>query len=581
MSEGDREKRMLLCACFMCLVFSGLVVRLGFLHLGAASSTLERIHENRMTRRNLLAERGQIFDCNGEENVLALSVAARDVALDPFILAANSNRATVVATLSNVLDLPSDEISVLLAEPDRRFAYLGRSIAEEKAQQLQKLRLPGVIFQETRVRYYPQRSMLCHVLGFVNMEGAGSSGVEQGLDRYLRGSPGYVERGVNALRQELYEKQEAFIPAIAGANVVLTIDQNIQHVVEKTLDDVMLEQHAKGAWAIVSRVKTGEILAMASRPGFDLNEFRSASDAVKLNRAIGCVYEPGSTFKAVVASAALNEKMVTPSTLYDCENGAWMYCNRVLRDFHPYGTLTFADGIKKSSNIMMAKIALSLGNDRYYRYLQAFGTGAKCGIDLPGEELGISHPPSRWSGISLTRIAIGQGIAVTAVQMLGIYGAIANDGFMMRPFVVKKILAADGSVVYQRNPEVIGRPITQETAATMRTLLGRVTEEGGTGTRAIVEGYKVAGKTGTAQKPVNGGYSTTAHFASFVGFLPVEDPEIALVVVVDEPQPCHTGGVVAGPPFSKIAGYTVRYLDIPPDACKVASTTTTVRKKRP
>jgi cell division protein FtsI (penicillin-binding protein 3) len=565
----------------MCLVFSGLVVRLGFLHLGAATSTLERIHEKRMTRRNLFAERGQIFDCNGGENVLALSVAARDVALDPGVLAAKTNRAAVVASLADVLDLPAEEISSLLVDSDRRFAYLGRSVAEEKAQQLQKMRLPGVILQETRVRYYPQRSLLCHVLGFVNMEGTGSAGVEQSLERYLRGSPGYVERGVNALRQELYEKQEAFIPAIPGANVTLTIDQNIQHMVEKTLDEVMTEQHAKATWAIVCRVKTGEILAMASRPGFDLNEFRTASDAVKLNRAIGCVYEPGSTFKAVVAAAALNEKMVTPSKVFDCEKGAWTYGGKTLRDFHPYGSLTFADGVKKSSNIMMAKVAISLGPERFYQYVQAFGVGAKCGIDLPGEEVGISHPPSRWSGISITRIPIGQGVAVTALQLLGIYGAIANDGFMMRPFVVKRILAADGSVVYQRNPEVMGRPITQETAATMRTLLGAVTEEGGTGTRAVVEGYKVAGKTGTAQKPVNGSYSATAHIASFVGFLPAEEPEIALVVVVDEPQPCHTGGVVAGPAFSKIAGHTVRYLEIPPVACKVAANNTPVRKKRP
>jgi cell division protein FtsI (penicillin-binding protein 3) len=379
-----------------------------------------------------------------------------------------------------------------------------------------------------------------------------------------------VERGVNALRQELYEKQESYIPAIPGANVILTIDQNIQHVVEKTLDDLMNEQNAKAVWAIVTRVKTGEILAMASRPGFDLNDFRAVPEAAALNRALGCVYEPGSTFKAVVASAALNEKIVTPSRVFDCENGAWMYRNKILRDFHPYGNLTFADGVKKSSNIMMAKISLLLGEEQFYRYLRAFGLGAKLGVDLPGEEQGILHPVSRWSGISATRIAIGQGVAVTALQMVSIYGAIANDGFMMRPYVVSKVTATDGSTVYQRSPEVIGRPISHETAATMRVLLSRVTEEGGTGVRAAVEGYKVAGKTGTAQKPVNGGYSTTAYVGSFVGFLPAEDPEIALVVVVDEPQPFHTGGVVAAPAFSRIAGQTVRYLDIPPVSYQVA-----------
>jgi len=285
-----------------------------------------------------------------------------------------------------------------------------------------------------------------------------------------------------------------------------------------------------------------------------------------MNRAIGFNYEPGSTFKAVVASAALNEKLVTPSTLFDCENGSWTYAGKPLRDTHPYGRLTFADGVKKSSNIMAAKVALSVGEERCYRYLKAYGVGEKTRVDLPGEERGILHEPKKWSGISLTRIAIGQGVSTTAIQILSIFSAIANDGFLMRPWIVKEVRAADGTLLVQGSPEAVSRPIRADTAATMRELLARVTEEGGTGTRAAVEGYRVAGKTGTAQKPdpIHGGYSQTAHVGSFVGFVPVEQPQIAIIVVIDEPQPCHYGGVVAAPVFARIAAQAVRYLDISP-----------------
>jgi len=270
---------------------------------------------------------------------------------------------------------------------------------------------------------------------------------------------------------------------------------------------------------------------------------------------------------------------VSPGDVFDCEYGAWLHCRRLLRDFHPYGRLTVADGLKKSSNILTAKVALTLGDQRLYRYLRAFGLGSKRGIDLPGEENGILHPPNRWSGISSSRIAIGQGVALTALQMLGVVCAIANDGFLMRPYVVDSVSRSGGPLLLKCKPEVVARPITGKTAATMRTLLARVTEDGGTGRRARVAGYTVAGKTGTAQKPVNGVYSSSAHVASFVGFLPAENPEIALIVVVDEPRVKHTGGVVAAPVFSRIAGEAVRYLDIPPARYNIAARNQDGRRK--
>jgi cell division protein FtsI (penicillin-binding protein 3) len=241
-----------------------------------------------------------------------------------------------------------------------------------------------------------------------------------------------------------------------------------------------------------------------------------------------------------------------------------MYGGRPLRDFHAYGDLTVADGLKKSSNILAAKVALSLGDERFYQYLRDFGIGSLTGIKLPGEEVGILRSPSRWSRIESTRIAMGHGVAVTALQILNVFCAIANDGILMQPQIVESVASRNGQFLYRRQSRELGRPIRPETAATMRRLLTRVTEKGGTGKRARVDGYEVAGKTGTAEKPINGKYSGTAHVASFVGFLPSAAPEVGIIVVVDEPQPKHTGGVVAAPYFSRIATEAVRYLNVPP-----------------
>jgi len=412
---------------------------------------------------------------------------------------------------------------------------------------------------------------MCHVLGFVNYEGHGSAGVEQAMDSFLRGCPGLLESRLNARRQEVYIWRGRHIPALEGADVHLTLDQNIQYVVERALDATVREHRAKGAWAIVQKVRTGEILAMSSRPIYDLNEFRTSKEAERVNRAIGYVYEPGSTLKTAAIAAALNEGTIETNTVFHCEFGEWQYGNRVLHDFHPYGKLSVADGLKKSSNILTAKVALSLSKQRFHDYLSAFGIGKPTGIDLPGEEAGILHPVSKWSGISATRIAIGQGVAVTALQMLGILSAIANDGFLMRPYVVREVRSKGGQVLFRNEPRIVGRPISFETAATMRLLLQRVTEKGGTGRRARVPGYGVAGKTGTAQKPIRGGYSSSNYMASFVGFVPAVDPEIAVIVVVDDPQPVHVGGLVAAPVFSLVAGETMRYLDALSGADKVAS----------
>lgn len=557
MSNRWIKLRLAVSTILLIVVFLGLGCRLAFLHLGSNSKV------SRQIERKIIAGRGNIYDCKNGENLLALNLAVKDVCVDPLVIV-SSNRVTEVSSaLAQKLGLDVDDIAETInSRSSKRFAYIKRFVQEDKAREVCDLNLEGVFFQDATIRYYPHGQFMCHTLGFVNYEGIGSLGIEQSFDKYLRGSSGLLESKVDARRRELYSSRGRYIPALEGANVTLTIDQNVQYIVENALDDLMEEQKPAGAWVIVESVRTGEILAMASRPGFDLNEFTQADEKMRLNRAISVNYEPGSTMKALTISAALNENLVTPSTVFDCENGLWSYGGRMLTDGgHSYGRLSVSDVIKKSSNIGTAKIALLLGKERQEAYMRSFGLGSTLGIDIPGEETGILPPVSKWSAICPTRMAFGQAYSVTALQVLTVFCTIANDGYRMKPYIIKEIKRSDGSVVLRGNPEVVNRPIGVEAARAMKNMLCGVTEQGGTGLRACVDGFTVAGKTGTAQKVKNGTYS--AWVGSFVGFLPAEDPQIAVIVVVDEPGGiAHAGGVVAAPTFKRVAELSARYLDI-------------------
>lgn len=552
------------------LLMAGLVFRLVTLHFGLVEQARKPIVQSRTYRETLTVGRGRIIDNSPAGNILAVNVGVKDVWADPAPLVASNRVTETAAALAPLLETDAATIAARLNTPGRHFVYLARYVPDEKAEAIMRLKLPGIRATPVKTRSYPQGEMLCHVLGFVNYDGVGSSGLELTLDKYLRGTPGLLESRLDGRRREMFDRRIRDIPAKDGADVELTIDQNLQYMLEKGLSAAVERNHAKAGWAIMQRIRTGEILAMVSRPGFDPNAFRNATDEQKLNRAIGYTYEPGSTFKVAIIAAALNEGIVTPNTVFDCENGRWLYQNKILRDYHPYGSLNVADILKKSSNIGAAKIAIMLGDERMDRYLREFNIGRKLGIDLPGEEAGILRPVSTWSAISSSRIAIGQGVAVTGLQMLGVLCGIANDGVIMRPYVVRRIVDPDGTVVLQNRPQTLGRPIRRDTAALMRSLLARVTEEGGTGVKAAVEGFKVAGKTGTAQKVVNGHYSETDYMGSFVGFLPAENPEIGMLVVLDEPQPLHTGGTVSAPVFGEVAEQAVRYLGLVPPPTAVA-----------
>jgi cell division protein FtsI (penicillin-binding protein 3) len=563
MTDRGYILRMVMVIIGLLATWLGLAARLVSLHLGSNQRLHSRIEQIHTLEQDILVGRGRILDRRG--NILALDLSVKNVVADPKTVLEGGHLKFVGAHLARLLNLEPAMVFARLNRPDRRFEYIKKFVPDDATREVARLQLAGIFFEDASARYYPKGSMFCHVVGFANMEGVGSAGVEQRMDSYLRGRPGLRISEQDGRRNELYSRRSLEIAPQEGADVVLTVDQNVQYMVEKALDAAVQEHQAKGAWAIVERVKTGEILAMACRPAFDVNGYRVTPQESMLNRAIGYVYEPGSTFKVAVLSAALNEHTVTPDDVFDCENGLWHYQGRPLRDFHPYGRLSVADVLKKSSNIGAAKIGLTLGERNLEKYLRAFGFGRTTGVELPGEEAGILRDRTQWSSLSISRIPMGHEVGVTALQMLNMLCSIANNGFLMKPSIVQRIVDAHGRTIAEFSPEVVSRPLREETARLMQKLLTRVTEEGGTGTRARVEGYTVAGKTGTAEKVMpDGTYSGTANVASFMGFLPAEEPEIAIIVVVDEPQPLHTGGGVAGPVFQEIAAQAIRYLDIPP-----------------
>lgn len=564
MTEARGLAKFLVIIVLLALGMAGLATRLVILHLGTVEQERAITAKTRPFKQTLSVPRGRILDGSPSPAILALNIGIKDVWADPALLMASNRVGQTVARLHELLEFDVADVTMRLSRTNSQFAYVARKVPESVAGIITQLKLPGVHADDATIRSYPQNSMMSHVLGFVNSDDVGSGGIEQQMEKFLKGSPGLIESRLDGRRREMVDRRILEIPARDGADVYLTLDQNLQFIVEKAVDAAMEKNRSKAAFVIIERIQTGEILALVSRPAFDPNRFREARDPQRLNRAIGMVYEPGSTFKVSVIAAALNEGIVQRDTLFNTEGGRWLYQGKILRDYHPYATLDVADILKKSSNIGAAKIAIMLGNERMDRYLRAFGIGSKLGLDLPGEEAGILASVHKWSAISSSRIAIGQGVSVTGLQMLGVLCSIANGGVLMRPHLVRSIVAADGTVLLRRQPEAISRPIRPDTAALMRTLLARVCEEGGTGIKANIDGYRVAGKTGTAQKVIAGHYSETEYMASFVGFLPVERPEIGMIVVFDEPQPLHTGGAVSAPVFGTIADQVVRYLGIEP-----------------
>ncbi len=547
-------------------VWAGLAVRLGYLHLGPNETLRERVRQMRSVEQEILVGRGRILDRNGQ--LLALDLPVKNIIVEPKVVLSNGQARAVSAQLARVLELPYEQVFARVNKPGDPYEPVARLVREEVAEKVMRLQLKGVYPEPLTTRYYPHASLGCHLLGFSNAEGVGSAGLEQRWDALLKGRPGLRQSERDGVRREMVLRRTLQIEPQEGADVHLTLDLNVQYFVEKALDAAMTNLQAEAAWAIVQDVRTGAILAMASRPAYDLNAYSKTAPETRLNRAVGVNFEPGSIFKIGVVAAALNEGLVATNDVFDCENGMWFYAGRPLKDFHPYGDLDVTGILRKSSNIGAAKIAVLLGEERLHRYLSAYGLGRLTGIEVPGEETGILNPWRKWAKIDVTRVAMGHSVAVTALQMLNVLCCIGNDGFLMKSHVVRKVVDVDGVVLQENKPEALARPITERTAALMRRMLAEVTGADGTGKRAAVAGYTVAGKTGSAEKIVAGRYVKNANVSSFMGMLPAERPEIGIIVVLDNPTDpatgLRTGGITAAPVFAQIAEPVARYLDVRP-----------------
>ncbi len=498
-------------------------------------------------------KRGTIYDCN-------LKVQALNMSMDSLYAVPNvmKNKENVINLLLPILGVERSYLTNRLYR-DKAFIWLVRKLTPEKAEAIKKLNIKGLGFMKETKRIYPNSYLASHIIGFSGMDNTGLEGAERDYNKSLKGDLGWAIFLRDA-RQKKLDIWEKMVLPVDGLDLVLTVDEVIQYIAERELDKVFKNYNAKGASIIVMDPHTGRILALANRPSYDLNERSGVSMDSMRNRAICDLFEPGSVFKIVTASAALEEKKVTEEDIFDCENGAYQVGGRILHDYKPHGKLTFRQVIEESSNIGTVKVAQLLGPETLYRYLKAFGFGAKLGIDLSGEISGMIIPVRSWSKSSITAIPMGQGVGVTALQLVSAISVIANGGQLMKPYIIDSVRDNQGEIIKQNKPVLIRKVISLDTAMRIKKILTGVVEEG-TGRRAKVSGFSAAGKTGTAQKlEANGTYSHDKFIASFIGFAPAEDPILAIVVTVDEPHPVYFGGVVAAPVFQQVAGDAIRYI---------------------
>lgn len=511
--------------------------------------------------------RGAIFDRTMRP--LATTLLTDSVAADPRHMD-RAAREEVAGTLIRVLHLPPAFVQERLRR-DKSFVWIKRQISREQALALREADVPWTYLVKEPKRFYPGGSLASHILGFVDIDHQGMEGIEQLHHRELAGLAGtqrlYRDGRGRLLQHQMLEYQ----PAIDGYDVVLTVDAVIQAVAEAELDRAYHETHAKGGSVVVLNPKTGEILALANRPTFDPNTPGHATPDERRDRAVTDLMEPGSVFKAITASALLDLRLVEPTDTFFCENGQFRTVGkRILHDHTSHGTLTFRQVIALSSNIGTVKAAQRLRPEQLYTYIRRFGFGERSGVDLPGEIAGMISPPQRWSKTSPYAIPIGQEVGATVIQMAVAMAAIANGGTVLRPHVVKAIYDRQGQCLAMHGAALRTRAIAAETADRLLPLLVGVIEEG-TGKAAKVQGFLAGGKTGTAQKiDPDGQYSHSKFTASFVGFIPAEDPAVVIAVSLDEPFPIY-GGVVCAPVFRRIAEPVMNYLGVLPFASPVAS----------
>ena len=515
---------------------------------------------NRQYRRlvPLVSRRGTIYDRNGRE--LAGSLRVPSIFAQP-LQVEDPERAA--SALAGALGLPAHKVLERL-KSDKPFVWIKRRVSPEEAVAVAQLGLKGITSIAESKRFYPKQELGAHLLGFVGMDDRGLEGLELQYDECLAGKPKWVVRQQDALGRPIFREEAG---EAQGCDLYLTIDEVIQYVTERELEAAVARSQAYSGTALVMDPMTGEILALANYPSFNPNHYAEAPSFARRNRAVADYYEPGSAFKIVVGAAALEERLVRPEDRLNGEGGAIEVGGIMIRDHERFGTITFSEVLAHSSNVGAIKVGMRLGKSLYYDYISGFGFGNLTGIDLPGETPGMIRRPKDWSALSLASLSIGQELSVTPLQMLVAASAVANGGTLVRPYVARSIKAADGKAARQGSPVQLRRVITEETARTLTGILKGVVTDG-TGKAAAVQGFEVAGKTGTSQKleHATGRYSRKKVVASFVGFLPAEQPRLAIVVVIDEPKMLQWGGSIAAPTFREIARESLKHLRISPAA---------------
>ena len=505
-------------------------------------------------------KRGFIYDRNMRE--MAVSINVTSIAAYP----RNVEAVKVAAkALAGTLNLDVQKIRRKLVA-DKSFVWIKRQTTAKETSAVKKLDLAGIDFVAEYNRFYPHTSLAAQTLGFTGIDGAGLEGIEFYYNQYLKGGRHNFTVFKDALGNA-FNAEDKRLESSRGNNLILTIDSTVQYLAETALQEAVEQNSAKSGMAIVIQPQTGAILAVAHNPLFNPNSYASFDKSFWRNRAVTDPFEPGSIMKIFVAAAALEYGEISPSTIFFCENGAYRIGKNVVHDIHPHGWLSLQQIIKFSSNIGAVKVGDMVGAKNLYRAFRDFGFGEKTGIDSPGETTGsLSHYTS-WSDIDTGAVSFGHGVSMSAVQMITAVAAIANDGILMKPHMVTKIVDQNGQPVYSFKPTAVRRVVSARTAGIVKNIMKTVITKGGTGVKAALDGYSVCGKTGTARKlDDKGKYSDSKHIASFIGFTPAENPKIAILVVIDEPQKKYYGGTVAAPVFQKIAQQTLNYLNAPSDA---------------
>ncbi len=553
------RSRVLICAALLAVWTVAIEGRLLYLQVFEHGDMMARANRQQLKTIKLPAKRGGIVDRGG--NLLAYSVDADTIAADPSDI---DNPDEVASRICAALDECGAQQRQLMAERLRgkgQFAYLARQVSSDEARRVKALEVPGLLFYKESRRYYPKKELAATVLGYVGLDNGGLAGLESTFDGRIRGREGKILLQTDARRHAMSTREER--PPTAGDGLELTIDEYLQYIADRELRIGVAENAAAGGTAIILEPQTGEILAMANWPTFNPNAFNASDVVARRNRAIQDLYEPGSTFKVVTASAAIEEGLIRPTDQIDCSPGYITFGSRMIRDTHEYGVLPFIDVIAKSSNVGAIKVGMKLGPERLGRYISRFGFGQAIAPDFRGENSGIVWNPARLDASALASVSMGYQVGVTPLQMAAAVSIVANGGELVEPHVVRAFIRNGRREEVPR--KVVRRAITAETAATMTSIMEAVVERGTAKTFAQMEGYTVAGKTGTASKLVNGRYSKSDYNASFVGFVPSRNPAITIVVVIDSPH-AHGfyGATVSAPVFKRIAEAALRHLGVGP-----------------